>query len=301
MASGRHRATRRRGPRRLLVAGAIVGALAAGDTASAVWSDDRSSAASTSASQSTLETQATPESPTTSTDGRLEYEERATRSRERPAPSPQVPLGGAGEAPPIDTEPRFLTEDLNVWTGPGEDTTLLMVLDEGSKIPVTGRVVDGWAEIVVDDRLRWVNAEYLAKERPEEEDDAVPAPDTGGLSDDPCPSGSEVESGLVANAIAVHRAVCAEFPEVTSYGGLRPGDDGEHGTGQALDIMIPDSATGDAIAAFVQDNYEALGVSEIIWSQQIWSVERASEGWRWMEDRGSDTANHYDHVHVTVY
>jgi hypothetical protein len=30
-------------------------------------------------------------------------------------------------------------------------------------------------------------------------------------------------------------------------------------------------------------------------------VQRSSEGWRWMEDRGSTTANHYDHVHVTVY
>jgi hypothetical protein len=44
-----------------------------------------------------------------------------------------------------------------------------------------------------------------------------------------------------------------------------------------------------------------LGVSEVIWSQRIWTVERSSDGWRWMEDRGSDTANHYDHVHVTVY
>jgi hypothetical protein len=27
---------------------------------------------------------------------------------------------------------------------------------------------------------------------------------------------------------------------------------------------------------------------------------RASEGWRYMEDRGSTTANHYDHVHVST-
>jgi hypothetical protein len=30
-------------------------------------------------------------------------------------------------------------------------------------------------------------------------------------------------------------------------------------------------------------------------------VQRSAEGWRWMEDRGSTTANHYDHVHATVY
>ena len=52
---------------------------------------------------------------------------------------------------------------------------------------------------------------------------------------------------------------------------------------------------------FVRANYAELGVSYIIYSQQIWSVDRAGEGWRGMSDRGSTTANHYDHVHVTTY
>jgi resuscitation-promoting factor RpfB len=123
----------------------------------------------------------------------------------------------------------------------------------------------------------------------------------GGLSSAPCASGSDVESGLTANAVSVHRAVCAEFPQITSYGGLRPGDGGEHGEGRALDIMVSDSSLGDAIAEYVRANAGALGVSEVLWSQQIWTTERGSEGWRYMEDMGSDTANHYDHVHVTVY
>jgi uncharacterized protein YabE (DUF348 family) len=134
------------------------------------------------------------------------------------------------------------------------------------------------------------------KERPE------PAADTGGgLSSAPCSSGSSVEEGLTANAIAVHRAVCAEFPQVSSYGGLYPGDDGEHAVGRALDIMVSNSTTGDAIAEYARANAGALGVSEVIWAQHIWTVQRSSEGWRWMEDMGSVTANHYDHVHVTVY
>ncbi|WP_100414805.1 hypothetical protein [Mumia flava] len=133
------------------------------------------------------------------------------------------------------------------------------------------------------------------EEAPEEADEP-----TSDFSGDACPSGSSVESGLVANAVAVHRAVCAEFPSVTSYGGVRSGDGGAHGTGQALDIMVTGS-TGDAIADYVRANASSLGVSEVIWSQQIWTVERASEGWRAMSDRGSTTANHYDHVHVTVY
>jgi hypothetical protein len=86
---------------------------------------------------------------------------------------------------------------------------------------------------------------------------------------------------------------------VSSYGGLRGGG-GNHGSGRALDIMVS-GGTGDQVAAFVRANASALGVSEVIWSQRIWTVQRSGEGWRWMSDRGSATANHYDHVHVSTY
>jgi hypothetical protein len=210
------------------------------------------------------------------------------------------------------TDRVWMTAGLNVWSGPGENYTLLEVLPAGTKVPVTGEIADGqWAEIEYDGLSRWVNADYLSTSKPQAPeqttDSEAPStggssdpPSTGGLSAAPCASGSDVESGLMANAIAVHRAVCAAFPSVTAYGGLRPGDSGEHGQGLALDIMVT-GATGDQIAEFVRANSGALGVSEVIWAQRIWTVERSSEGWRPLEDRGSDTANHYDHVHVTVY
>ena len=37
-------------------------------------------------------------------------------------------------------------------------------------------------------------------------------------------------------------------------------------------------------------HYAELGVNYIIYSQQIWSVDRGGEGWRDMADRGSTTA-----------
>ena len=40
-----------------------------------------------------------------------------------------------------------------------------------------------------------------------------------------------------------------------------------------------------------------LNIEYIIYAQRVWLP---SSGWRAMEDRGSATANHYDHVHVTV-
>ncbi|MEP6648552.1 MAG: hypothetical protein ABJA74_01375 [Lapillicoccus sp.] len=121
-----------------------------------------------------------------------------------------------------------------------------------------------------------------------------------GISMAPCASGSAVEAGLTRDAIRVHRAVCALFSSVTGWGGTR-GTGDYHGTGQAIDILIPNSSVGQQIANYVRANAKALGVSEVIWAQHIWTVQRSSEGWRAMPDRGSTTANHYDHVHVSVY
>lgn len=105
-------------------------------------------------------------------------------------------------------------------------------------------------------------------------------------------------SGVSPNIVKVHQAVCAAFPEITTYGTFR--GDGEHSQGLAVDIMVSGDR-GWEVAEFVRANFSDLGVNYIIYSQQIWSVDRSGEGWRGMEDRGSTTANHYDHVHVTTY
>lgn len=104
---------------------------------------------------------------------------------------------------------------------------------------------------------------------------------------------------LAANAQKVYQASCANFPFVTSYGGARPGDAGNHGTGHAVDIMVSGS-NGQAVANYMRANAASLGVTEVIYQQQIWTTQRASEGWRAMSDRGSAAANHMDHVHVSV-
>lgn len=233
---------------------------------------------------------------------------RLTARPERPKPTPSdtgapTPTPSPTPAPPTPTPvPRsavadhvFMTTDLNLWTGPGESYTLLDVLPTGTKVAVTGEEQNGYAEIRYDGLARWVNAAYLSEEDPTAEPETA-----GGITDAPCPSGSEVESGLSSDAILVHRSVCATFPAVTTYGGVRD-DGGEHGAGLALDIMISSSSQGDQIAEWVRANASSLGVSQVIWAQHIWTVQRSSEGWRLMEDRGSTTANHYDHVHVTVY
>jgi hypothetical protein len=92
--------------------------------------------------------------------------------------------------------------------------------------------------------------------------------------------------------------VCHAFPQITSYGGWD--NHGEHVTGKALDIMTSDVALGNQIAAFLQAHASELHIYDILWQQHIWTPVRASEGWRLFADRGSPTANHMDHVHVSV-
>ncbi|GAA4114434.1 hypothetical protein GCM10022215_12530 [Nocardioides fonticola] len=186
--------------------------------------------------------------------------------------------------------PRWTTTALNLWSASGASARKVGEIEAGKKVLITGRTADDRVEVVVDGVARWVTAGYLSEDKP--------LAATAGLSTAPCPDGS-VENGLTAGAVAVYRAVCHAFPQITTYGGWD--DHGEHSSGKALDIMTSDVALGDAIAAYLQRNAAALGLFDIIWRQRIWTPERASEGWRPMSDRGSATANHYDHVHVAVY
>lgn len=212
------------------------------------------------------------------------------------SPTPTKTPEPEPEPEPTATGEMYVTTALNVRTEPSTGAGIVTVLERGAEVPITGETDDEWVEIIYDGEAMWVSGAYLSEEEPAETEEPE-----DGISYEECESGSEVESGLTPDAIRVHRAVCHEFPDVDSYGGLRSGDGGEHGTGQALDIMVSSSSLGDVIASWVREHYAELGVSEIIWAQKIWTVERANEGWRWMEDRGSPTANHYDHVHVTVY
>jgi hypothetical protein len=68
----------------------------------------------------------------------------------------------------------------------------------------------------------------------------------------------------------------------------------DHPTGLAVDFMMR-GERGDRLAACALANREALGISYVIWEQRI----NFGEGWQPMENRGSSTENHFDHVHVS--
>ncbi|MFO7252997.1 MAG: hypothetical protein DIU60_019835 [Actinomycetes bacterium] len=98
------------------------------------------------------------------------------------------------------------------------------------------------------------------------------------------------------------------FPTGFPTGCFRAGNDGgEHPLGRACDFMLssggampsPDKvALGHRIAEFVIENGRKLGVKYVIYRQRIYHM--SNPGWRPMADRGSVTANHFDHVHVSM-
>lgn len=104
------------------------------------------------------------------------------------------------------------------------------------------------------------------------------------------------DKGLGSNASKVCSAVRSNFG-ITNIGGFRAGA-GDHGTGKAVDIMISSSSQGDAVARWAIANMGAYNMTYVIWQQRIWLA--GADGWRSMEDRGSPTQNHMDHVHVSV-
>jgi hypothetical protein len=86
-----------------------------------------------------------------------------------------------------------------------------------------------------------------------------------------------------------------DVPRISGFG-TRSNSYSDHPLGLALDFSAtgPD---GDAIAHYVVANWERLGVKYVIWEQR----EKHSPGgeWKLMENRGSVSANHFDHVHVS--
>jgi hypothetical protein len=183
----------------------------------------------------------------------------------------------------------WTSSDLDLRVEPREKAKVAGLLDSGKQVAVTGRRQGAYAEVIVNRTARWVTADYLSREK---------TPEAMGLSDQPCPDGSSIESALQPASVRVYRAVCAAFPELTTYGGQD--GHGEHVNGQAIDFMVPNSDVGQRLADYVYAHHAEFDLFDIIWSQTIWTIERSGEGFRPMEDRGSPTANHMDHVHIMV-
>ncbi|MFA9492475.1 LysM peptidoglycan-binding domain-containing protein [Streptococcus sp. E17BB] len=110
------------------------------------------------------------------------------------------------------------------------------------------------------------------------------------------------EAGLQPHVVAYKQEVLSAFGSMWVHG-YRP-DSGDHGKGLALDFMVTDNAAlGDQIAAYAASHMAEKKISYIIWKQRFYAPYESKYGpaytWNLMEDRGSVTENHYDHVHIS--
>ena len=149
-----------------------------------------------------------------------------------------------------------------------------------------------------------------APEAPAEEAPAQPAVETAAAPEvqpvASTPTTGNVlptDPNLKPQAEAFRQEIAAKFG-ITNIGGYREGDPEDHGQGLAVDVMVPTSSElGDQVAQYAIDNMDRAGISYIIWKQQFYmpvdNIYGPANTWNQMPDRGGDTANHYDHVHIS--
>lgn len=111
------------------------------------------------------------------------------------------------------------------------------------------------------------------------------------------------DPNLQPQAEAFRQEIAAKFG-ITNIGGYREGDPDDHGKGLAVDVMVPTSSQlGDQVAQYAIDNMDRAGISYVIWKQQFYmpvnNIYGPANTWNQMPDRGGDTANHNDHVHIS--
>ena len=115
--------------------------------------------------------------------------------------------------------------------------------------------------------------------------------------------------GVTPRMLKTKNTIDLEFGPFPTIGCVRStGDPQDHGTGHACDFMVTTGGVmasgsartqGDRVSEYAISHASALGIKYVIWRQRIYDMR--SPGWRAMENRGGNTANHYDHVHISVF
>lgn len=92
--------------------------------------------------------------------------------------------------------------------------------------------------------------------------------------------------------------IAAKFSITEMYGvGSRP-NKSDHPFGLAVDFsgLYAKQSVGDNLSAYAMANAARLSVKYVIWRQRYWEPGKS---WEPMEDRGSLSANHMNHVHIS--
>lgn len=188
---------------------------------------------------------------------------------------------------PTSTGLRYITESgVTVRAAADAESAAVTTLTRGLKVAITGKTKNKFSEMLWNAGPAWIPSSYLSETKPK-------ALDLGTAS----------LNKLEPNGKAAVLEVRAKFPQIKTIHGWRSSSDhsSDHPNGRAIDIMIPsyksNKALGDAIADYMITNGKRLNVTYIIWRQRNYRLTRGY--WVKMADRGGDTANHFDHVHVS--
>ena len=112
-------------------------------------------------------------------------------------------------------------------------------------------------------------------------------------------SSGKTPEGLVPNADQLKRTLERMFPGIQVNADVHRQDSyGEHSSGEALDIMVGNNRNlGEQINRWLLQNADVLGLQYNLWRQAQWDPSGTITP---MENRGSPTANHQDHIHARV-
>ena len=132
---------------------------------------------------------------------------------------------------------------------------------------------------------------------------ATSAPTGGQNFQFPLPPSIGSEDRLQVKTIWAARVISVLFPDIKTIFGWREDPLPWHPKGLAIDVMIPNHDTpegielGNQIAGFALANAKRWGINHVIWRQKIYPGVGTGS---WTADLGSETANHYDHVHIAT-
>ena len=195
---------------------------------------------------------------------------------------------------------KYAQAKVTVRADASSDADSVGTLNTGDKLAVTDSVVNGFRQVNFDGKIGWVADSRLGDSAPAQK---TAAAGSGSSASSESYTGATSYSGktvlgLKPKAMVVYNAVTAKW-SFTSIGGYRASSLSNHQLGGAIDFMtFSDSSKGWEVANYLAANADAFNIDHIIFQQKIWTPYKPY--WRGMANRGSATANHMDHVHVSV-
>ncbi|ANY05523.1 hypothetical protein AFB00_03515 [Pseudonocardia sp. HH130630-07] len=198
-----------------------------------------------------------------------------------PAADPATPAVAAGAVRALAEPPPPVDVDEIVGAATGAVDDALRVRDE--QVRAARAAADA--------------ARTAAEPEPDEDTSGAAGDGTGstaGSGPSSCAAGTEGMEGVAANVATAGEKLRCMFGVDSVLGLGSRGNASDHPSGKALDFMV-DRATGDRLAEYAMANQDSLGISYVIWRQRI----DTGSGWETQEDRGGETANHMDHVHIS--